>query len=160
MAAPFRVGEELELTVDSLAAGGRGVARHDGVVVFVDRALPGDRVMARVQRVKRRHGEAIAVERCRAGPTASRRPARTSARAAAAAGRTCATSGSSSTRQQQVLDALQRIGRLSGFELEPIGRPCRAVRLPQQARVRLDAQHEGPALGFHAAGRWEEIVPL
>lgn len=42
--------EELtELTIDSIAAGGDGVARHDGMVVFVPRSAPGDRVTARVK---------------------------------------------------------------------------------------------------------------
>ncbi len=39
-------GQELELTVDALAYGGNGVARHDGYVVFVNGAVPGDRVRA------------------------------------------------------------------------------------------------------------------
>ncbi len=39
-----RPGDELDLTVDSLAFGGAGVARSDGYVVFVSGAVPGDRV--------------------------------------------------------------------------------------------------------------------
>ena len=39
-------GQELELAVDSLAHGGAGVARHEGYVVFVTGAVPGDRVRA------------------------------------------------------------------------------------------------------------------
>src|SRR5664279_372533 len=35
-------GDELELTIDSLAYGGAGVARTDGYVVFVSGAVPGD----------------------------------------------------------------------------------------------------------------------
>ena len=42
-ARPAR-GAELELSVDSLAHGGSGVARHDGFVVFVQGGMPGDRV--------------------------------------------------------------------------------------------------------------------
>ena len=38
----------LTLDVESIAAGGDGVARHDGLVVFVPRTAPGDRVTARV----------------------------------------------------------------------------------------------------------------
>ena len=64
-------GEELELDVDSLAYGGNGVARLDGFVVFVRRGLPGDRVRARVTKVKRSHAEALATE-----DDALRRPAR------------------------------------------------------------------------------------
>lgn len=38
----------MELTIDSIAAGGDGVARHDGMVVFVPRSAPGDRLTARL----------------------------------------------------------------------------------------------------------------
>jgi 23S rRNA (uracil1939-C5)-methyltransferase len=53
--------QELELVIDSLAYGGRGVARHGELVVFVAQALPGDRVRARVTKFKRRYAEARAV---------------------------------------------------------------------------------------------------
>jgi 23S rRNA (uracil1939-C5)-methyltransferase len=42
-----------ELDIDSIAAGGDGVGRSNGVVVFVPRAAPGDRVRARID-VRRR----------------------------------------------------------------------------------------------------------
>ena len=62
MAAPVRKDDEVELQVDSLAYGGNGVARLNGFVVFVRRGLPGDRVRARVTKVKRNHAEALAVD--------------------------------------------------------------------------------------------------
>src|ERR1700745_1369022 len=62
MAAPVTKGEELELDIESLAFGGNGVARLNGFVVFVRRGLPGDRVRARVTKVKRSHAEALATE--------------------------------------------------------------------------------------------------
>src|ERR671922_1160366 len=68
MAAPVTKDQELELEVESLAYGGNGVARTDGFVVFVRRGLPGDTVRARVTKVKRNHGEAIATEVLAAGP--------------------------------------------------------------------------------------------
>ena len=59
-ARPAR-GDELELTVESLAHGGSGVARRDGYVVFVAGAIPGDRVRAVVGKSKRAYAEARAV---------------------------------------------------------------------------------------------------
>jgi tRNA/tmRNA/rRNA uracil-C5-methylase (TrmA/RlmC/RlmD family) len=41
-------GREVELTVGPVAHGGHCVARHEGRVVFVRHALPGERVVARV----------------------------------------------------------------------------------------------------------------
>ena len=37
---------ETELNIESIAAGGDGVARHEGLVIFVPRTAPGDRIRA------------------------------------------------------------------------------------------------------------------
>ena len=42
------VGREIELAIDKVAHGGVTVARHEGRVVFVGDAIPGERVVARV----------------------------------------------------------------------------------------------------------------
>jgi 23S rRNA (uracil1939-C5)-methyltransferase len=55
-------GADLELSIDALAYGGSGVARLDGYVVFVQGAIPGDRVRARVTKRKRAYAEARTVE--------------------------------------------------------------------------------------------------
>ncbi|MEJ7782961.1 MAG: TRAM domain-containing protein, partial [Solirubrobacteraceae bacterium] len=55
-------GQELDLRVDALAFGGRGVARHEGFVLFVQGAIPGDRVRAVVTKRKRGYGEAHVTE--------------------------------------------------------------------------------------------------
>lgn len=54
--------DRIECEITALALGGRGVARVDGLVVFVERSLPGQRVLAQVDRVKKRFAEARAVE--------------------------------------------------------------------------------------------------
>ena len=68
MAAPVQRDDEIELEIESLAYGGNGVARLNGYVVFVRRGLPGDRVRARVTKVKRNFAEALATEVVTAGP--------------------------------------------------------------------------------------------
>src|SRR5688500_8691569 len=47
----LRRGDVLELTVERAVYRGQGMARHEGQVVFLPRALPGDRVRARVESV-------------------------------------------------------------------------------------------------------------
>ncbi len=63
-------GSEVELTIDSLAYGGRGVARVGDFVVFVSRALPGQTVQALVYRKKRRYAEARTLEVIKESPHA------------------------------------------------------------------------------------------
>ncbi|HEY3615055.1 MAG TPA: 23S rRNA (uracil(1939)-C(5))-methyltransferase RlmD [Gaiellales bacterium] len=160
MAAPFRVGQELELTVDSLAAGGRGVARHEGVVVFVDRALPGDRVMARIQKVKRRHGEAIAFERLAGGPDRIEAPCPHFGVCGGCRWQDLRYERQLEHKQQQVVDALQRIAMLPDAPIEPIVPAVREYAYRNKLEYAWARTDDGPALGFHRAGRWEDIVPV
>jgi 23S rRNA (uracil1939-C5)-methyltransferase len=160
VAAPFRVGQELELTVDSLAAGGRGVARHEGVVVFVDRALPGDRVMARIQKVKRRHGEAIAFERLSGGPDRIEAPCPHFGVCGGCRWQDLRYERQLEHKQQQVLDALQRIAMLPDPPVEPIVPAVREYAYRNKLEYAWTGTDDGPALGFHRAGRWEDIVPV
>jgi 23S rRNA (uracil1939-C5)-methyltransferase len=54
----FKKGKELELQVERLTFGGKGLARVDGFVVFLERTLPGQRVLARISRKKPSYAEA------------------------------------------------------------------------------------------------------
>ncbi len=50
----IKVGDQLELEVYALAYGGEGIAKHQGLVVFVPEALPGDTVLVTILQVKKR----------------------------------------------------------------------------------------------------------
>ena len=56
--AQVRKGDILELKIHKMAYGGRGVARQDGLVIFVRGGIPGDTVMARVFRKRKDYAEA------------------------------------------------------------------------------------------------------
>lgn len=62
--APRRLkrGEETELTIEDFADRGKSIARVNGYVVFVDRAVPGERVRVRVIRSRRKYAEARIVD--------------------------------------------------------------------------------------------------
>ena len=53
---------EIVLTIDKPAAGGRMIARHEGQVVFVAGAIPGERVRARIDRVSKQLAFANTIE--------------------------------------------------------------------------------------------------
>ena len=48
------VGQEVELVAEKAASGGRMIARHDGEVVLLLGAIPGERVSARITRAEKR----------------------------------------------------------------------------------------------------------
>ncbi len=136
-----RRGQELELTVDSLAFGGAGVARLEGYVVFVSGAFPGDRVRAVVGKSKRGYAEARAVELLEPGP--ERIPAR--AEHPGAPWQFLPYERQLQIKQDQVEEALRRIGHLSGYALEPIVARPGAMALPEQARVLVRRRSGRPA---------------
>lgn len=60
--ATVKRGAEIEVLIESLAFGGEGVGRVDGLVVFVPDTLPGQKVLARVQRKKSSYAKARLLE--------------------------------------------------------------------------------------------------
>lgn len=61
----IKKGEPVVLEIESLAFGGRGVAKINGLTVFVDGAVPGDTVSARIVKKKKRFAEARLMETVR-----------------------------------------------------------------------------------------------
>src|SRR2546422_1535570 len=126
MAAPVSRDQELELSIDSLAYGGNGVARLNGFVVFVRRGLPGDRVRARVTKVKRNHAEALAVEVLQSGPQRVDAPCAHYPACGGCRFQDLAYEAQVAAKHDQVMDALRRIGGIAGPPPQPIlpaGRP-------------------------------------
>jgi 23S rRNA (uracil1939-C5)-methyltransferase len=150
-------GDELELTIDSLAFGGAGVARLDGYVVFVSEAMPGDRVRAVVGKSKRGYAEARTVEILQAGadriePVANH---------PGAPWQVLPYERQLEVKQQQVADALRRIGRLEGFSLEPIVPAQQTWRYRNKLEYSFGTAPGGRLVcGFHAPGRWDQIVEV
>jgi 23S rRNA (uracil1939-C5)-methyltransferase len=160
VAAPVVKDEELELHVDSLAYGGNGVARLNGFVVFVRRGLPGDTVRARITKVKRSHAEALAVEVVE--PSAQRVDAPCSHYPACGGCRfqDLAYEAQLEAKQEQVRDALRRIGGLAAPPLEPIVPAESQFFYRNKLEYSFTQTPAGPALGFHKAGRWDEVLEV
>lgn len=55
-------GQDIELTIESLAFGGKGITHVDGLAVFVERVIPGQKVLARIIKKKKSFAEAYPLE--------------------------------------------------------------------------------------------------
>src|SRR5919201_1043022 len=160
MAVPVRKDQELELEIDSLAYGGNGVARLDGFVVFVRRGLPGDRVRARVTKVQRRHAEALATEVLEPGPQRIDAPCAHYPACGGCRFQDLAYEAQVAAKEEQVADALRRIGGLAEPPLESIVPAIEQFHYRNKLEYSFTSTPSGPALGFHKAGRWDEVLEV
>jgi 23S rRNA (uracil1939-C5)-methyltransferase len=160
MAAPVQRDQELELTVDSLAYGGNGVARLDGFVVFVRRGLPGDTVRARVTKVQRRHAEAVATEVITAGPQRVDAPCAHYPACGGCRFQDLAYEAQLAAKERWVADSLQRLAGLADPPLEPIVGAESQFGYRNKMEYSFTSSGDGPTLGLHRAGRWDEVLEI
>ncbi len=163
----------IELTIESTGFEGKSIARVDGYVIFVEGAIAGDRVKAKVYKNKKKYAEANVVE------ILSPSPHRTAPRCTHFG--TCggckwqhvAYETQLAYKQQHVIDALERIGGFRGLPVLPIigSRDQFYYRnklefsfSPKPWRTTMDREQfaQGPelALGFHVPQRWDKVLNI
>ena len=64
----IKKGQQIEVEITDIAFGGRGLVRLDGLAVFVDQAIPGDRVLIRIFKKKKNYAEARVVDLIESSP--------------------------------------------------------------------------------------------
>jgi len=144
------VQEKLELRIGGIAHDGSGVAKKDGIVVFVDGALPGERVSATVTESGRSFLRARLIEVLE--PSEMRRVPFCQHYGECGG---CSMQHASyeyqlELKRQVVSDAIERIGRVKGVEVRPVigmTEPF-GYRNKAEFRVWLDEGSNHAACGF------------
>ncbi|MBA3808288.1 MAG: 23S rRNA (uracil(1939)-C(5))-methyltransferase RlmD [Solirubrobacterales bacterium] len=153
-------GDELELSIDSLAFGGEGIARlgDGGYVVFVAGAIPGDRVRAVVHKRKRSYAHARTLEVLepspeRIAPTADH---------PGVAWQVMPYERQLEVKAAQVEEALRRIGKLDGFVMEPIVPALEEWRYRNKLEYSFGGGENGEELvcGFHAPAGGNRVTAM
>jgi 23S rRNA (uracil1939-C5)-methyltransferase len=160
MAAPVQKDQLVDLDVESLAYGGNGVARTNGFVVFVRRGLPGDRVRARVTKVKRGFAEALATEVLTAGPNHVEAPCAHYPACGGCRFQDLDYAVQVAAKASQVREALRRIGGIDDPPLEQIVPADDVFHSRNTMEYSFTAAPDGATLGLHRAGRWDEVLEI
>jgi 23S rRNA (uracil1939-C5)-methyltransferase len=166
-------GDILELTIESTGFEGKSVARLQGLVVFVEGAVEGDTVKAKVLRTKKKFVEAKVVEVIT--PSKNRIAPRCSYFG------TCGGckwqhvdyAAQLAFKQQQVADAIERIGGIKDVPVLPIigsedlyfYRNKLEFSFSDKAWLTeedLEKNHDSPTLaaGFHVPQRWDKVLDV
>ena len=153
-----RRGEEVEVTIDSLAHGGAGVGRAEaGFVVFVRGAVPGDRVRARIEKAKRSFAEARLEELLEASPERIE----PEVSHPGAPWQVLSYERQLAEKESQVRDALKRLGGFDDPPVEPIVPAVAPLRYRNKMEYSFGQSEDGQlALGFHSPGRWDVVEDM
>jgi 23S rRNA (uracil1939-C5)-methyltransferase len=137
--------QEIELTIEKPAAGGRMIARHDGQVVLVAGAVPGERVAARVERAERRIAFAAVTRVLEA--SADRREGFSDAACGGCAYSHIAYPRQLALKGDVVRDTFLRIGRIA------LDEPVAVAASPERGyRMRARLHVHGSKVGFYREG--------
>lgn len=137
-------GEELELEITDVAYGGDGIARHEGRVVFVPFAIPGEKVLARVTDVHRSYARAEIKNVCVPSPDRVAPPCSLFTRCGGCAYQHIAYRRQLEIKTRQVAEAFRRIGKITDPPVEPV----RPSPKDYHYRNRITVHVQLPDIGF------------
>jgi 23S rRNA (uracil1939-C5)-methyltransferase len=113
-----------------------------------------------VTKVKRNHAEALALEIVERGAPRVEAPCAHYPACGGCRFQDLAYEAQIAAKAEQVVDALRRIGRLDDPPLEPIVPAESVFHYRNKLEYSFTQTPEGPALGFHRAGRWDEVLDI
>lgn len=136
------------LTIDSLTHGPWGLGREQGKVVLVPLTVPGDQVTAEVVEEHKRYSVARVVSLLRPSPARREAPCPYAGTCGGCSWQQVSYDEQLRAKQQNVADALARVGKLTDFEVLPILPASPEFRYRRRIGLHVDRRR---SLGFRRA---------
>lgn len=154
-------GTEIEVTIDSLAYGGRGIGRLDGMAVFVGGTMPGDRVRALVVKRKSSYAETVLVEVIEPSPRRLQPPCPLFGECGGCTWQHIPYEDQLAAKRQIVRESIEHIGGLEGVEVRDIVASPQPFHYRNKMEFSFGTDDSGRAqVGFHRSGRWQDVLDV
>lgn len=142
--------QELTVTIDRLGDDAQGIALHEGMVVFVPKALPGEQVRVRVIKPDKRYAVARLLEVEKAAPERVTPPCPYAARCGGCVAQHMRYEATLTFKQRQVGDCLRRIGGLEAPDVAPMMGMTRPWRYRNKGSFPVGGTTGAPLIGCYA----------
>lgn len=153
----IKKGQSIEIDIEGMAHEGQGIGRIDGMAVFVEGALKGERVRARIDKTARNYAIAH-LEKIQVPSQERITPACPHAeRCGGCSLQHLSYKGQLEFKTQKVKDSLERIGRIKTIVHDTIGMPD-PWRYRNKAQYPVGEERGQAVLGFYEK-RTHSIVP-
>ena len=166
-------GQLIELTVTQVAFGGKGLCRVEGMAVFVDKAVPGDRVRARISKKKKSYAEARVLELLEPSPLRVDAPCPYSSICGGCKWQFLDYQQQLDFKQQHVREALEHIGLVQDVPVHPtiasdkvfgyrnkMEFSCADKRWLLPEELGDESVEAGMALGLHVPGTFFKVLDI
>ena len=164
-------GQTYEVDITDIAFGGRGLTRIDGMAVFVDQAVPGDRAVIRVFRRKKSFAEARAVDIVEPSPDRIEAPCPYSGHCGGCKWQFLDYGRQLKYKQRHVVDSLAHIGGIPDVTVHPtIASPlsfgyrnkmeftCSTRRWLLPSELGDPGIERGISVGLHVPGTFDKVL--
>ena len=169
----LQYGDIVELTIESTGSEGKSIARVDGLVIFVEGAVAGDVVKAKIGKSKKNFAEAKVVEVIKPSPQRIEPRCQYFGTCGGCKWQHVEYNAQLAFKHQHVVDALERIGGFKGLNILPIVGSediffyrnklefSFSVK-PWLAEQDLASLSDLPSLslGFHVPQRWDKVLDI
>ena len=170
----IKKGFELHLTIDSLTYGGKGISRYDGIVIFTNNVLPGQKVKAKIIKKKKSYLEAIPIEIIKESPFKQKEKCSHFYDCGGCKTQDLKYEEQLHQKENQIIEALNHLGKLNIKEIEPIIKSDIIYEYRNKMEFSFsnnrwlinsekDLENEKPkdfALGLHPPKRFDKIVDI
>lgn len=144
----LRKNDEVTVTIERFA-GEAGLAHLDGLTLFVQGALPGEKVIARAQKIEKTHAFMKTLQVLSPAPGRAEPPCPYYEKCGGCVCQHMDYSLSLQMKRERVRDALQRIGGLE-VEVQPVLGMEQPWRYRNKTALPVGGEKGAPAIGFYA----------
>ena len=117
---PFKLNDIIEVNITGLGSSGEGVGKADGFTVFVHGALPGEKVSVKLFQVKKSYASGRILNILEESPQRVKPQCAFYEKCGGCQLQHLNYEGQLNVKRQQVKDAIERIGHITGCEVLPV----------------------------------------
>ena len=185
----LKKGQQFECRVEDLSFGGKGLIRIDGLVIFIKSAIPGQKIKAVLTKKKKDYAEAKIIEILEKSPKEITPKCKHFGVCGGCSWQNLEYKDQLEYKSKQILECLSHIGKIldntdpsskkrgltfNGAKINTSSSPeifeyrnklefsfgYQSMRVENDKNGNRKFLDEGPTLGFHKPGKWEEVVDI
>ncbi len=147
---PVEKNKIYEMQIDALGSNGEGIGRIDGYTVFVEGALPGEKISVLIVKVKKNYGYGKLMEILEISPERREPMCPVAKQCGGCQLQHLSYEAELAYKTREVKDVMERIGGIKGVEVKPALGMEHPWRYRNKAQFPVGRGKDGCAIGFYA----------